>query len=87
MLLREACGSWSMTEVAAVPGVPVETLRKTETGRIATPAGEPRTKSAGRARAAAASVRFRHPRWAVLPGEACHPFSPRLQGNHTDLHA
>ena len=38
MLLREARGSRSMTEVATVSGVPVETLRKIETGRIATPA-------------------------------------------------
>ena len=38
MLLREARGSRSMTEVSAVSGVPVETLRKIETGRIATPA-------------------------------------------------
>src|SRR5260221_11191722 len=38
MLLREARGSRSMTEVAAVSGVPVETLRKIEVGRIATPA-------------------------------------------------
>jgi hypothetical protein len=38
MLLREARGSRSMPEVAAVSGVPVETLRKIETGRIATPA-------------------------------------------------
>ena len=38
MLLREARGPRSMTEVAAVSGVPVETLRKIETGRIATPA-------------------------------------------------
>jgi transcriptional regulator with XRE-family HTH domain len=38
MLLREARGSRSMTEVAAASGVPVETLRKIETGRIATPA-------------------------------------------------
>jgi transcriptional regulator with XRE-family HTH domain len=37
-LLREARGSRSMTEVAAASGVPVETLRKIETGRIATPA-------------------------------------------------
>ena len=37
-LLREARGSRSMTEVAAVSGVPAETLRKIETGRIATPA-------------------------------------------------
>ena len=38
MLLREARGSRAMTEVAAASGVPVETLRKIETGRIATPA-------------------------------------------------
>ena len=38
MLLRQARGPRSMTEVAAVSGVPVETLRKIETGRIATPA-------------------------------------------------
>jgi hypothetical protein len=38
MLLREARGPRSMTEVAAASGVPVETLRKIETGRIATPA-------------------------------------------------
>jgi len=38
MLLREARGSRTMTEVAAASGVPVETLRKIETGRIATPA-------------------------------------------------
>ena len=38
MLLREARGPRSMTEVATVSGVPVETLRKIETGRIATPA-------------------------------------------------
>jgi transcriptional regulator with XRE-family HTH domain len=38
MLLRRARGSRSMTEVAAASGVPVETLRKIETGRIATPA-------------------------------------------------
>jgi len=37
-LLREARGPRSMTEVAAASGVPVETLRKIETGRIATPA-------------------------------------------------
>ena len=37
-LLRAARGSRSMTEVAAASGVPVETLRKIETGRIATPA-------------------------------------------------
>ncbi|MGH3245659.1 MAG: helix-turn-helix transcriptional regulator [Trebonia sp.] len=37
-VLREARGSRSMTEVAAASGVPVETLRKIETGRIATPA-------------------------------------------------
>jgi transcriptional regulator with XRE-family HTH domain len=38
MVLREARGSRSMTEVAAASGVAVETLRKIETGRIATPA-------------------------------------------------
>jgi len=38
MLLREARGHRSMAEVAAASGVPVETLRKIETGRIATPA-------------------------------------------------
>jgi transcriptional regulator with XRE-family HTH domain len=37
-LLREARGSRSMTEISAASGVPVETLRKIETGRIATPA-------------------------------------------------
>ncbi len=37
-LLREARGPRSMTEVAAASGVPVETLRKIETGRVATPA-------------------------------------------------
>jgi transcriptional regulator with XRE-family HTH domain len=37
-LLREARGSRSMAEIAAVSGVPAETLRKIETGRIATPA-------------------------------------------------
>jgi len=36
--LREARGARSMVEVAAASGVPVETLRKIETGRIATPA-------------------------------------------------
>jgi transcriptional regulator with XRE-family HTH domain len=38
LLLREARGGRSMAEVAAASGVPVETLRKIETGRIATPA-------------------------------------------------
>jgi transcriptional regulator with XRE-family HTH domain len=37
-LLREARGQRSMAEIAAVSGVPTETLRKIETGRIATPA-------------------------------------------------
>ncbi len=37
-LLRQARGQRSMTEIAAASGVPVETLRKIETGRIATPA-------------------------------------------------
>jgi transcriptional regulator with XRE-family HTH domain len=38
MLLREARGRRPMAEIAAASGVPVETLRKIETGRIATPA-------------------------------------------------
>jgi len=38
MLLREARGPRSMAESAAISGVPAETLRKIETGRIATPA-------------------------------------------------
>jgi transcriptional regulator with XRE-family HTH domain len=38
MLLREARGHRSMAEIAARSGVPAETLRKIETGRIATPA-------------------------------------------------
>lgn len=37
-LLRQARGQRSMTEVAAASGIPAETLRKIETGRIATPA-------------------------------------------------
>lgn len=37
-LLRQARGQRSMTEIAALSGVPVETLRKIETGRIPTPA-------------------------------------------------
>ena len=37
-LLREARGTRSMAEIAAASGVPAETLRKVETGRIATPA-------------------------------------------------
>ena len=36
--LRQARGSRSMVDVAAAAGIPVETLRKIETGRIATPA-------------------------------------------------
>jgi len=36
--LRQARGSRSMVDVAAEAGIPVETLRKIETGRIATPA-------------------------------------------------
>jgi transcriptional regulator with XRE-family HTH domain len=36
--LREARGDRSMVEVAAAAGIPVETLRKIETGRIVTPA-------------------------------------------------
>lgn len=38
LLLREARGSRSMADIAALSGVPAETLRKIETGRIATPA-------------------------------------------------
>ena len=38
LLLREARGPRSMAEIAVVSGVPAETLRKIETGRIATPA-------------------------------------------------
>jgi transcriptional regulator with XRE-family HTH domain len=38
LLLREARGDRSMADVAAASGVPAETLRKIETGRIATPA-------------------------------------------------
>jgi transcriptional regulator with XRE-family HTH domain len=37
-LLRDARGPRSMVEIAAASGVPTETLRKIETGRIATPA-------------------------------------------------
>ena len=37
-LLRQARGERSMVEIAALAGVPVETLRKIETGRIPTPA-------------------------------------------------
>ncbi len=37
-LLREARGDRSMADVAAACGVPVDTLRKIETGRIPTPA-------------------------------------------------
>jgi transcriptional regulator with XRE-family HTH domain len=37
-LLRQARGHRPMAEVAAASGIPVETLRKIETGRIATPA-------------------------------------------------
>ena len=37
-LLRQARAGRSMVDVAAQAGVPVETLRKTEAGRIPTPA-------------------------------------------------
>jgi transcriptional regulator with XRE-family HTH domain len=37
-LLREARGPRSTAEIAALSGVPAETLRKIEAGRIATPA-------------------------------------------------
>lgn len=36
--LRQARGGRSMVDVAAAAGIPVETLRKIETGRIVTPA-------------------------------------------------
>ena len=36
--LRDARGGRTMTEVAAASGVPVETLRKIESGRVPTPA-------------------------------------------------
>lgn len=35
--LRDARGSRSMTSVAAAAGVPVETVRKIESGRVPTP--------------------------------------------------
>jgi DNA-binding phage protein len=37
-LLREARAERSMVDIAALSGVPVETLRKIESGRIPTPA-------------------------------------------------
>jgi transcriptional regulator with XRE-family HTH domain len=37
-MLRHARGGRSMVEVASASGVPVETLRKIESGRIPTPA-------------------------------------------------
>ncbi|MFI6478764.1 helix-turn-helix domain-containing protein [Nonomuraea sp. NPDC050663] len=37
-LLRQARGERSIVEVAALAGISAETLRKIETGRIATPA-------------------------------------------------
>ena len=37
-MLRQARGTRSMADIAAASGVPAETLRKIETGRIATPA-------------------------------------------------
>jgi hypothetical protein len=37
-LLREARGARSMVDVSSASGIPVETLRKIETGRIVTPA-------------------------------------------------
>ena len=37
-LLRRARGNRSMAEVAAGAGIPVETLRKIESGRVPTPA-------------------------------------------------
>ena len=38
VLLRQARGQRSLADVAAASGVPAETLRKIEAGRIATPA-------------------------------------------------
>ncbi|NED15357.1 helix-turn-helix transcriptional regulator [Streptomyces sp. SID9124] len=38
LLLREARGARSMTEIAARAGISAETLRKIETGRAPTPA-------------------------------------------------
>ncbi|GAA2881657.1 helix-turn-helix transcriptional regulator [Streptosporangium fragile] len=38
LILRQARGTRSMTEVAAAAGLSAETLRKIETGRIPTPA-------------------------------------------------
>lgn len=38
LALREARGSRSMVEVAAVAGLPAETVRKIEAGRVPTPA-------------------------------------------------
>lgn len=37
-LLREARAERSMVDIAALSGIPVETLRKIESGRIPTPA-------------------------------------------------
>ncbi|MCD2186652.1 helix-turn-helix domain-containing protein [Actinomycetospora soli] len=37
-ILRTARGARSMTDVAAAVGMPVETLRKIESGRVPTPA-------------------------------------------------
>ncbi len=37
-LLRESRGARSMVDVAAAAGIPVETLRKIEAGRVPTPA-------------------------------------------------
>jgi DNA-binding phage protein len=37
-LLRESRGARSMADVAAAAGIPVETLRKIEAGRVPTPA-------------------------------------------------
>jgi len=37
-VLRQARGDRSMVEIAVLAGVPAETLRKIETGRIPTPA-------------------------------------------------
>jgi transcriptional regulator with XRE-family HTH domain len=37
-VLRDSRGQRSMTDVAAAAGIPVETLRKIEAGRVPTPA-------------------------------------------------
>ena len=72
-LLREARGTRSMAEIAAVSGVPAETLRKIETGRIATPAF-----FTVAALAAALGLRAGGRRAAVRPGRGGTRGSGRL---------